>query len=92
MTPDGRILLTLTRHFRRAHIVCMASPLLKGPFTVDAYQRLGELGVLREDDRVELIAGQVVQMTPIGEKSPNGSTSFQRKVVPICNGTSLANP
>ena len=39
---------------------------LKGPFTVDAYQRLAELGVLREDDRVELIDGQVVEMTPIG--------------------------
>jgi hypothetical protein len=45
----------------------MALPLLKGPFTVAAYQRLGELGVLREDDRVELISGQVVEMTPIGD-------------------------
>jgi len=44
----------------------MALPVLKGPFTVEAYQRLGELGVLREDARVELIDGQVVEMTPIG--------------------------
>ncbi len=42
--------------------------LLKGPFTVDAYQRLAEVGILREDDRVELIAGQVVEMTPIGDR------------------------
>ena len=46
----------------------MASRLLKGPFTVDAYQRLAELGVLRENDRVELIAGQVVEMTPLGPR------------------------
>jgi Uma2 family endonuclease len=46
----------------------MAVRLLKGPFTVDAYQRLAELGVLREDDRVELIDGQVVEMTPIGDR------------------------
>jgi len=46
----------------------MALRLLKGPFTVDAYQRLAELGVLREDDRVELIAGQVVEMSPIGNR------------------------
>lgn len=44
----------------------MAVRLLKGPFTVEAYQRLAELGVLREDDRVELIDGQVVEMSPIG--------------------------
>jgi len=44
----------------------MASPLLRGPFTVDAYHRLAELGVLGEDERVELVAGQVVAMTPIG--------------------------
>ncbi len=46
----------------------MAVRLLKGPFTVDAYQRLAELGVLREDNRVELIDGQVVEMTPIGDR------------------------
>jgi Uma2 family endonuclease len=46
----------------------MAVPLLKGLFTVAAYQRLAELGVLREDDRVELIDGQVVEMTPIGDR------------------------
>lgn len=42
--------------------------LLRGPFTVDAYQRLGELGILHEDDRVELIDGQVVEMSPIGDR------------------------
>ena len=44
----------------------MALHLLKGPFTVDAYHRLAELGVLDEDDRVELLDGQIVEMTPIG--------------------------
>jgi len=46
----------------------MAPHLLRGPFTVDSYQRLAELGVLRENDRVELIAGQVVEMSPIGDR------------------------
>ncbi|MGH2712253.1 MAG: Uma2 family endonuclease [Actinomycetota bacterium] len=35
-------------------------------FTVEEYERLGEAGIIGEDERVELIDGQVVQMTPIG--------------------------
>ena len=33
---------------------------------MDTYHRLAELGVLDEDDRVELLDGQIVEMTPIG--------------------------
>jgi Uma2 family endonuclease len=41
-------------------------PLAAHRFTVDEYHRMGEAGVLHEDDRVELLDGQIVQMTPIG--------------------------
>jgi len=44
----------------------MVAHLLPGPFTVETYHRLAELGVLDEDDRVELLDGQIVPMTPIG--------------------------
>ena len=66
MTPCSGAGPKLTRAFRRVHIVHMAVRLLPGPFTVDAYHRLGELGILDEDDRVELLDGQIVEMTPIG--------------------------
>src|SRR5579859_1914472 len=49
----------------------MAMPtvlLLKGPFTADDFERLASTGILREDDRVELINGQVVEMSPIGDR------------------------
>jgi len=35
-------------------------------FTVKDYYRMGEAGILKEDDRVELLNGEVVRMTPIG--------------------------
>src|SRR5262249_42956786 len=35
-------------------------------FTVDEYHRLGEVGILDEDDRVELLDGDLITMAPIG--------------------------
>ena len=35
-------------------------------FSVEDYHRMGEAGILHEDSRVELIRGQVIDMTPIG--------------------------
>ena len=37
-------------------------------FTVDAYQRLAAAGILTEDDRVELVDGEIVRMSPIGDR------------------------
>jgi Uma2 family endonuclease len=40
--------------------------LLKRRFTVDEYERMGQAGILSEDDRVELIDGEIIEMAPIG--------------------------
>ena len=37
-------------------------------FTVHDYQQMGRAGVLTEDDRVELIDGEIIQMSPIGSQ------------------------
>jgi len=46
----------------------MAVTLRRRRFTVDEYHRMGEAGIFHEDDRVELIEGEIVEMTPIGRR------------------------
>ncbi len=46
----------------------MSIALTKRRFTVDDYQRMGQAGILSEGDRVELVDGEVVAMTPIGAR------------------------
>jgi Uma2 family endonuclease len=36
-------------------------------FTVAEYQRMGQVGIFSEDDRVELVCGEIIEMSPIGE-------------------------
>ena len=44
----------------------MAVELKRRRFTIEEFQRMGEAGILDEDERVELIEGEIVEMTPIG--------------------------
>jgi Uma2 family endonuclease len=44
----------------------MAVMLKRRRFTLEEYHRLGETGILHEDERVELVEGEIVEMSPIG--------------------------
>jgi Uma2 family endonuclease len=46
----------------------MAVQLTKRRFTVDEYYAMARAGILGEDDRVELIDGEIVEMAPIGSE------------------------
>jgi Uma2 family endonuclease len=46
--------------------------------TVDDYHRMGEAGILQENDRVELIEGEIVDMPPIGSKHAAMVARLQR--------------
>lgn len=46
----------------------MAIDLKKRRFTVTEYHQMAQAGILGEDDRVELIEGEIVEMTPIGAR------------------------
>ncbi len=37
-------------------------------FTIDEYDRMGHAGIFTEDDRVELIDGEIVEMPPVGDR------------------------
>lgn len=43
-------------------------PVPRRRLTLHEYHRLGEAGILDEDDRVELLEGQLVDMAPIGPR------------------------
>ncbi len=40
----------------------------KHRFSVEEYRRLGQMGMFEEDDRVELIDGEIFEMAPIGAR------------------------
>ena len=45
----------------------MALEIAKHVFTVNEFERMAETGILSEDDRVELIEGEIIEMSPIGK-------------------------
>ena len=49
--------------------------------TVDEYHRMGGAGILTEDDRVELIEGELVAMAPIGSEHVAATNALTRLLV-----------
>ena len=46
----------------------MSVQIARRSFTVAEYYRMAEAGILSEDDRVELLDGEVIEMSPIGSR------------------------
>lgn len=44
----------------------MAVELTRRRFTASEYHQMAEAGILTEDDRIELIDGEIIEMSPIG--------------------------
>ena len=46
----------------------MTVQVLRRRFTANEYHRMGQVGILGEDDRLELLEGEIVEMAPIGSR------------------------
>jgi Uma2 family endonuclease len=46
----------------------MSTQLAKVQFTVKQYHKMNEAGIFTEDDRIELIKGEIIKMSPIGKR------------------------
>jgi Uma2 family endonuclease len=46
----------------------MPTEIARKLFSVDEYHRMVEVGTLTEDDRVELIEGEILEMSPLGDR------------------------
>jgi Uma2 family endonuclease len=53
------------------------------PLTVADYHRMGEVGILTERDRVELIEGELVAMSPIGSNHAGTVNALTRHLVQV---------
>ena len=70
----------------------MAGTLLKERITADEYQRMGQLGILREGSRVELIDGEVLVMTPVGTRHSACVGSANRALVLAAGDDAIVLP
>lgn len=64
-------------------------------FTTQEYERMGEIGILGEDDRVELINGEIIQMSALGNKHVRCVNRINRLLVPALSEqaiVSIQNP
>ncbi len=60
-------------------------------FTVYDYHRMAEAGILHEDDRVELIEGEIVEMTAIGTRHFTCVNTLTRLLVSLAGNEAIVS-
>ena len=75
--PEGDNQFNMVQGIRREIAEMLAAK--KRGFSVDDYYHLAEVGILHEDDRVELIGGEIVVMSPINGPHAAGVKALNRE-------------
>lgn len=70
----------------------MALELKRRRFTTEEYHRMARAGILGEDDRVELIDGEIVEMTPIGRRHASCVATLSQQFAETLRGSVLIWP
>lgn len=73
-------------------IVIDGLALARRHFTVEEFHRMGETGILTSDDRVELIRGEILQMTPIGSTHSGCVAYLTNTFAARLGGRVIVNP
>jgi Uma2 family endonuclease len=69
--------------------MAMAVATSRRRFTADEYQQMGRAGILREDDRVELIDGEVVSKMTIGPRHNAATNRITRLFVTLAGDAAI---
>lgn len=75
-----------------AEVMAIQIEVRRRRFTREEYHRMAEAGILREDDRVELIEGEIVHMTPIGRRHAVCVAELNRLLFPAIGQRALLWP
>jgi Uma2 family endonuclease len=61
----------------------MAAQLVTHRFSVQDYHRMAAAGIFHEDDRLELLQGEIVEMPPIGPGHASGVNRLMHSFLPL---------
>ena len=61
----------------------------KRPFNVDEYLDMEKVGILHEDDRIELMDGKIIFMAPIGDSHTFGTDWLNMILAPLFVGLAM---
>ena len=70
----------------------MATQVVRRRFTVTDYEQMAEVGILKPDERVELIAGEIWEMAAIGIRHAQCVTRLNRMLIRALPDDFQVNP